>query len=570
MEINQLSQMNNMKQYSDYAIIGGLVCGPKTAAALARRMPKAKITIFEKGERISYGSCGLPYFASGDINSFEELTRTAYGLVRNQDFFRDCKGFEIKTGMEVIAIDRKRKVIQIRDAKSGEVMEHGYDKLIIAAGSEPVQPPFSIPTSDRIRNFARPEDAIHFRALAEKGKIGSAIILGGGFIGCELAETCGGMWGIETTLAEKEYGLLPDILDKEVSSMVEAELRRKKVELILGATAVKVEIDSDGLPTLYLSNNKTVSADFLFLCMGARPNIRLAKEAGLAIGPAGGILVNSRMQTSDSDIYAGGDCVELTHQLGGHKINLSMGSLANRHGWIIAENLAGNPTEFPGVLGAALIKIFDINVGAIGLSEQAARKAGYETSAVWGSFTDKPDYYPDKKGLTLKMVYSATDNRLLGLQAVGNGDICRRIDDFSIFLQKKGTIDDLISFEHGYAPPYADAMDPLHHLAAMAVAKRRGIEFINPIDIRDGDWVILDVREIAEAEAEPLPGLVSKENYFNIPIGQLTRNLNRLNYDMKIAAVCKRGPRAYQAAVTLKNAGFQNVRIIGGGIQMLY
>jgi rhodanese-related sulfurtransferase len=293
----------------------------------------------------------------------------------------------------------------------------------------------------------------------------------------------------------------------------------------------------------------------------------------LAIGETGAIVVDEFLRTSDHDIFAGGDCVESYHQITKKKIYLPLGSIANRHGRVIAENLTGNWMEFPAVLGAFLMKSFDINVGAVGLSEKAAIDSGCVPTSVWGSFSDKPDYYPESKVFTMKMTYCRHGGHLipLGLQAIGAGDVCRRIDVFSALLGKGSTIVDLLDFEHGYAPPYSEAVDPLQHLAAIAIAKERGLNIIGPdlACIEAGkNAIYLDVRETEEAALEILP-LPKLGRLINIPLNDLGDHLAELDRQSEIVVICKRGPRAYQAAVILKNAGYNKVKIVGGGIQAM-
>jgi NADPH-dependent 2,4-dienoyl-CoA reductase/sulfur reductase-like enzyme/rhodanese-related sulfurtransferase len=551
---------------SDFVIIGGVACGPKTAATLARRMPNASITLFQKEELLSYGSCGMPYFASGDIGSFNELVSTSYGQKRDEVFFDKSKGFCAKPGHEVTAIDRDSRVVTVRNLQTGETFEHGYGKLVLATGAQTNQPPFEVPDSDRVRPFTRPDDAIAFRKLAEQGQVGTALIVGGGFIGCEVAEAAGGLWGIEVTLVERENQILPFVLDPEMAAIAQRELVRQNVDVRTGTTIEKIELDDAGNPVVFVAGDDKITTDYVFLCLGVHPVSTLAAECGLEIGPTGGIAVDSHMRTSDENIYAGGDCVESVHQLTKQPIFLPMGSLANRHGRVIAENLAGDETKFPGVLGTFLVKVFDTNVGATGLSEQAARKAGLDTEVVWGSFPDKPDYYPEGQTFVLKMVYSREDNSLLGLQAVGAGDICRRIDVMASYLGRSARVADLFEFEHGYAPPYAEALDPLHHMAAMAEAQQRGeISFLNPgDDFSESDGQFVDVREAEEAEGEPFAGL---PGVINIPLGDLKERCDELNASEPAVVVCKRGPRSYQAALILRAAGFERVSILAGGLQ---
>lgn len=555
---------------SDIVIVGGVAAGPKAAATVARRLPEARITLFEKGPYISYGSCGLPYFASGDINSFEELTLTSYGIPRDIDFFEQTKGFKVVTCAQVTAIDRDKKLVKVVMTESGETVEHGYDKLVLATGALPDEPTFGVAESPKIRHFTKPDDAVDFRRMAEKGEIGRALIVGGGFIGCELAEATGGMWGIDTTLIEKENQLLPCLLDPEMADIVKREMRRNNVDVLTGFSVERIDLDEDGNPIARVSGRESISVDYVFLCLGVQPNVILAKECGLAIGETGGIAVDRFMRTSDSDIYAGGDCVESVSQVSGRKIHMPMGSLANRHGRVIAENIAGDKTEFPGVTGAFLVKVYDMNIGAVGISEQQAVKSDIEARAAWAAFVDKPDYYPESKSFTLKIVYGEKDGRLLGLQGAGYGDICRRIDVFSSFLQRKATIYDLLDFEHGHAPPYSESLDPLHHLASIAQAQQRGINFASPgLNSEYDNALWLDVRETEEADELPWKPLENSDKlrYINIPLNDLRGNLDRLERGKKIMIICSRGARSYQAAVILKNAGFNDVYIVGGGTQ---
>lgn len=546
-------------------IIGGVAAGPKSGTVLARRMPKAEIVLFQREKNISYGTCGLPYFASGDIESFTELINTSYGTPRDPGFFKKTKGITVRPETEVISIDRSAKNVKVKDLKSGEEFEESYDKLVIATGAYPVKAPFEIPESDRIGHFTRPEDAINFRKKAETGQVGKAVVIGGGFIGCELAEAASSLWGIETVLIEKEDQLLPYVLDKEMSLIVEREMARQEVEVHLGTTVEKITLSGDGNPVVHIEG-ESIETDYIFLCLGVKPEVSLARESSLDLGTTGGIRVDKHLRTSDSDIYAGGDCIESYNLISKQPLYIPMGSLANRHGRVIAENIAGGDETFNGVTGAFFVKVFDKNVGAVGLSEIAAKNCGIETETVWGSFPDKPDYYPEVKTFVLKLVYEKNTERLLGLQAIGNGDIFRRIDVMSTFLHDGKKIDDLFDFEHGYAPPYSEAMDPLHQLAGLAKAKARGMDIACFNFDKNGDVTWLDVREPEEISALPWPsddGQIIK----SITLNDLREHLNKLDKEKQIYIVCRRGARSYQAALILKNAGFKKVAVLGGGTQ---
>ncbi|MEZ5358075.1 MAG: FAD-dependent oxidoreductase [Candidatus Zixiibacteriota bacterium] len=552
--------------YSDVVIIGGVAAGPKTAATLARRDGSLTITLFQKEDLLSYGSCGLPYFASGDIEAFSELINTSYGVARDAEFFEKTKGFKAITGAEVSAINRDEKFVTIKKLASGETIQHGYGKLVIATGATPTPAPFPVAESRKISSFTRPSDAIAFRKAAQTGQVGKVAIVGGGFIGCELTEACAGLWGIETVLIEREPQILPYVLDNEMAEIAKREMIRQDIDVITGAEVQEVTLDDDGNPIVKIKGHDDVTADYVFLCLGVKPEVSLAKACGLNIGATGAIVVNEKMQTSDENIYAGGDCVETLNQITGRKFFIPMGSLANRHGRVIAENIIGNSASFPGALGAFFVKIFDINVGAVGLSQATATRAGLTTKAVWGSFPDKPDYYPESGIFVTKLVYEPGTEKVLGLQAVGKGDICRRIDSMSGLLQQKATLDTVLAFEHGYAPPYSEALDCLHHLAAMA---KSGYTFENPI-VDEGSelcryhWV--DVRETAEYAEAPLPEIPGR-SVVNIPLGEIRDRIGELDKSKPIVISCMRGPRSYQAAVILKQAGFEHVHILSGGFE---
>ncbi len=548
--------------HSDFVIIGGVAAGPKTAATLARRLPRTKITLFQKERHLSYASCGLPYYASGDVDSFEDLTKTEWDVVRDAEYFRTVKGFTAITGAEVTAIDRDSKTVTVK-REDGSAERHGYGKLVIATGAHPATPPFPVEFGGRVRCFTRPNDAQAFRALAEKGQVGTAIVIGAGYIGLEMTEAFASLWGIDVTLIEKESQVMPTVLDGEMAQLVEKELRKQDIDLRLDCV-VKSVAGGEEQVTVELADGETLTADYAIVCIGVKPATELAQGCGLEIGDAGGIVVNEYFQTSDSDIYAGGDCVELTNRLTGKKVWVPLGSLANRHGLIIAEHLAGNPVKYEGVLGSYLVKVFDLNLGGTGLNWAAAREVSESASAVWGTFIDKPEYYPESKTITLKMIYDQQTRQLLGLQGVGKGDIVRRVDVFAAYLQYYGTLNDLLLFEPGYAPPYAEAVDPLHHLVGMAIAESRGVVFVGPdsfAQLRDESAVWLDVREPAEYEAAPLevPGVK------NLPLNELRENLDNLPKEAKIVIVCQRGSRAYQAATVLRDAGYSDVVVLAGG-----
>jgi NADPH-dependent 2,4-dienoyl-CoA reductase/sulfur reductase-like enzyme/rhodanese-related sulfurtransferase len=538
---------------------------------LARRLPQATIALFEQGTHISYAACGLPFYASGEISSFEELNKTSYGVVRNVGFFRRSKGIGVITRAKVTGVNRTEKYVTVQLIDSGKELTHGYGKLVLVTGSRAKMPGFSVAKSPLIKNFTRPSDAIYFRSVAQAGSIGKAIIVGGGFIGCELAEATSGLWKIETVLIEREAQLLPRALDSEMAAFVQRSMKKNNVQVLTGYAIEKIVVSRDGKPIVVLRGGHKIESDIVFLCLGVEPEATLARECGLEIGATGAIVVDNHMRTSDPNIYAGGDCVESKHLVTGNAVYFPMGSIANRHGWVIAEDLAGKTAEFPGILGAFILKSFEINVGAVGLTEKGAKDAGYDPLTVCGSFVDKPDYFPESKPFSLKMVYRRDADKLLplGLQAAGPGDIARPLDVFSLLLAQWRSLDDFLDFEHVYAPPFAEAVNPLFHMASMAMAQARGFDFIGPdcfVSKARSTQIWLDVREPDESTAEPIT-LDGGGKVVCIPLGELGEKIQRLDCSARITIICKRGPRAYQAAVILRAAGFKNVSILGGGVQ---
>jgi NADPH-dependent 2,4-dienoyl-CoA reductase/sulfur reductase-like enzyme/rhodanese-related sulfurtransferase len=493
-------------------------------------------------------------------------------VARDAEFFRSSKGFSAMTGAEVSAIDRGRRVVTVKMAATGETIEHGYDKLVLATGASPVKPGFPIPDDPRVRPFQKPEDAQVFRRMAEAGKIGKVVIVGGGLIGCELVESAAGLWGLETALVEKEGHILPYVLDSEMAAMAQRHLESQGISVMTGCEVDRIKSRGEAGLQVGIEGSDALEADFVFLALGVQPNVDLARQCGLDIGPNGGIQVDRHMCTSDPRIFAGGDCVETTHRITGKTFFISMGSLANRHGRVIAEILAGGNEEFPGAFGTSFLKLFDYNLGATGLTERRAAASGFKPRCVWGTFPDKPDYHPEKRIFVVKMVYDGDSERLLGLQALGRGDATRRVDVFAALLQKQATVGDLFDFEPGYAPLYSEALDPLHHLAGMARARQRGVMFRHPghaLSSEAGEIMILDVREKEEAAAKPLPAAVAECgcDYSNIPLSELVERSSEVRRDKRIVVVCQRGSRSYQAALFLKAAGVHEVEVLGGGLQ---
>ena len=545
-------------------IIGGMAAGCKAAARLNRICSNYHITIIEKKPCLSVSSCGLPYYAGGDIDEFSELMKTSYGAVRDEKYFHDVKGVDVLTNTLVSEINTEKKEVVCCNIKD-EIFTISYDSLIIAAGSIPKEPAFEYQASPVISFFHSPLDSKNFREAVQRGEINRAVIVGGGFIGCEMMEALTSLWGIETVLIEKEKSLLPGCLDPEIAGLLENSIRSDKIQLMISASIDKIETDENNKPAVFLGNNAKINSDYVFFCLGVKPNIKLALKAGIKTGKHGGIIADRQMRTNLPDIYASGDCVEVKNLITNKSDYFPFGSLANRMGRVAADSIAGKSSLFKGAVGAFSLKLFDNIICAAGLSEEKAVKHGFKTAAVLGCWPDRPDYYPEMKNLFGKIVYEKNTLRLLGMQLIGEGEVTRYVDVFSELLSRKATVYDLLNLEHGYTPAHSSPISPLNNLGYMAINQEcEGIRNFNPILLPSFKGIIIDIREPYEIESEPFQGAC-----FKVPLSQIRLKLNNWNTEDQIIFICEKGPRSYEAARIFKNYGYKNVSYLAGG-NLLY
>ncbi len=546
----------------DIIVIGASAAGLRAAARARRLLPDAKILVIDRDSFISYGACGMPYFVSGDIHSADRLRETPYGIVRDTDFFRKSKGLEVIIETTVERIDCENKQVYCRSLKNGETSEYCYHKLVLATGANPIMLP-GVPTdSRRITTFKTLHDAIDLRKSLEKRDISKAGIVGGGFIGCEMAEAFGALWGVEVVLIEATPNILPNILDPEMASPVEEYMRSEGVEIHTSCPLQGIT-ENDEKVTLETAQGN-FEVDRVIIAVGVKPNSRLAAECGLTLGSRGGIVVDDRMTTSDPNIFAAGDCVEVKHMVSGQPMQLPLGSLANRQGRVIGSNLGGGDERFRPVVGSAAVKIYDMSVASTGLNEAAARDAGFDAASAWGTFTDRADYYPETENIHLKLVYDKSTGRLLGLQGYGKGDVVKRVDVFAALLRHDGYLEDLLDMEFAYAPPYAPAVDPLFSLGAMARNSMfEGVEPVSPAASLD-DRHVLDVRQEVEIAGQPLPDCDSQ----SIIPEELREKCEAISRDKPLLAVCAKGIRSAECTRILKEKGFMDVKYLGGGLFM--
>lgn len=532
-------------------IIGG-VAGGMSAATRARRMNEhANITVLEKGGFISFANCGLPYHLGGTIPDESKLLVTTAAAVRER--FR----IDARVGHEVTSIDRKAKTVTATNLRTGESMTLAYDRLILATGAVPIIPPVENARARNVFSLRSVEDT---RAIMEYlvGKSPKRVaIIGGGFIGLEMAEQMRHR-GLEVTLIEKFAHVLPP-LDPEMASMVSDELRRNGVTVHEGNGLKSLEGDSAKVTAVVLDDGTRVLADFVVMSIGVRPNTALAKEAGLEIGPTGGVKVDAWGRTSDPTIFAVGDMAEIEHGVTGKQTRIPLAGPANRDGRLAGEHAATDTSpRLPPAVGTAIVKVFDLSAGVTGLSEKAAHAEGLDVDTAYTISNHHSGYYPGAVPIQLKLVYEKGTGRVLGAQAVGKEGVDKRIDVIATTLHFKGTIDDLTELDLAYSPQFGSAKDPVHIAGFVASNQQRGI---SP-GIRGGDLtneVRIDVRTPTEFAEGSLPGAI------NLPLDQLRDHLAELDPTRPAVTFCKIGQRGYVAQRILLQRGFRSVMNLKGG-----
>ena len=542
-------------------IIGGTACGPKTAARARRCDPQAQITLIEQGAHLSTATCGLPYYISGVINEEQDLLRV------RQEFFEGVMNVQVMTNTKALAIDRVAGEVSVQSVESDQVSNIKYDKLVLATGSSPIVPNLEGVELKGIHTLSNIDDANTIRDMASATGVKRVAIVGAGLIGMEMAEAFA-FQELDVTVIEALDWVLPTLLDFEVAAKVEKHLYSRGVKLLLGQRVKGFVGNGDGILRKVLTENAEIDAEMSLLSIGARPNTELARDAGLTIGVTGGIAVNQYLQTSDLNIYAGGDCVENTNRVTGKKVLVPMGSTANKHGRIIGTNITGGSDTFPGVLGTAVVKIFDYNVARVGLNKQQAQAAGYEIVTAIVSDYEHASYYPGGREILIKLVAEKSSGRLLGGQAMGPGEVAKRIDVLATALAFGATAEDVSNLNLAYAPPFSNAMDPLHKAANVIRNKISGCAAaLNPVEARhlletNEDVILLDVRSPGEWDSCRIETPQTKL----LSLRELRSKLDSLPRDAEIVIYCQTGTRAYQAQRILVSEGFKNVKFVDGGI----
>ncbi len=557
-------------------IIGGVAAGPKSACHAKRLMPEAEITILDQDSLISYGGCGIPYYVSGDVNDEDQLRKTSFHMTRDAAFFQDAKGVTVRTRTRALAIDRQKKCVAVEHLDSGGKEEIPYDNLVIATGSQPFVLPIPGADLDGVYTISDLHKAIAIKERLGKGMIGKAVIIGGGAIGLEMAEAFADLWGVETSLLEFMPQVLPRIIDAPFAAMLQHHMAKHGVTIYTGEGASAIEGDDNGRVCRVVTPQRTIEADIVVMAAGVRPRSELARAAGLLVSPLG-IVVNNRLQTSDPNIYAAGDCIETVNLITGKKFYAPMGSLANRQGRVVGDNLAGIPSTFPGVIGSFVMKAFESCIGATGLSLETARAEGFDADASLTAPSDRAHFFPTESKMPMQLVFDRQSRRVLGVQAFGpmNDAVLARIDAAAALIAKGGTIDDCSLLEMAYAPPFATAIDALNAAANVADNIARGRQ--RNVAVTDflawianpgsrSDWLALDIRHPKEVApfAEQFGSI-----WLAMPYNEVRKRAAELPTDKTLIIICDAGTRSYEVQVFLDSIGRTTSLVLGGGFNVI-
>lgn len=549
-------------------IIGGVAAGPKAAARARRVAPDAEITVIEKGNLISYAGCGMPFYLSGEVQKFDHLFETTYGIIRDEEYFWREKGCKVLTRTEAKAIDRDKKEVSVENLSTGEKYTIPYDKLVLATGAEPFVPPIEGLNLKGVYKLNHPEDAQKIKERLDTAEGDEAAIVGAGMIGLETADALMKLH-MFCSVVELQEQVLPGVLDEDMAEVLTKKLTEQGIEFYLGHKVIKFEGDEEGNVTSVVTDKGVIDAGLVVVSVGVRPNVKLASDAGLAIGETGAISVNEQMQTSDSDIYALGDCVENTHLVSGKKVFVPMATSANRQGRVVGDNLAGGNSVFRGILGTGVLHTMGFNIGRTGLGEKQARDLGYQIVTGLNHTFDRTHYHPDHGLVLMKLIIEESTGKILGAQALGQGDAVKRIDVVATAITLGSTVDQLVDVDLGYAPPFSTPIDVSAHAANIVRNKVAGLaktisarELKQKMD-RGADMLILDVRTEPQYNMRRL----KDDRVKLVVLGDLREKIDEIPRDKEIVVICALGTRSYEAFRTLKGAGFKDVKYMEGGLQ---
>ena len=535
-------------------IIGGVAGGASAAARIRRLDETAQIIVLERSNYVSYANCGLPYFIGGVIREQAELT-----LQTPQSFWERFH-IDVRVRNEAVDIDVKSKTVAIRRLDTGEIYHEQYDKLLLSPGAKPVVPHLPGVTSDRIFSLRTVEDTLRIRKFIEEYKPATAVLVGGGFIGLEMAENLTAM-GISVTVIQRSNQLFAP-MDADMASFIHAQMRSHGVKLELEKTVTGFS-SKGGKPVTMIKDSEPISSDMVLLGVGVEPDTVLAEKAGLALGIRGAVAVNEYMETSVPDIYAVGDAVEVSHFVTGKKSLISLAGPANKQGRIAADNICGGNSMFKGTQGSSVIKIFEMTGAVTGINEKTAEAAGIVYDKVVLSPVSHAVYYPGGQTMYMKVLYEKETLRLLGAQIAGYEGVDKRIDVLAAAIRMGMTADKLAELELAYAPPYSSAKDPVNMAGFMIenLETEKVAQFHwNEVEKLkcDGSMTLIDVRTAEEFDSGHIKG------FFNIPVDELREHIEEFDIKKPVYVVCQSGLRSYIACCILSQHGFECYNLSGG------
>ena len=530
-------------------IVGGVAGGATAAARIRRLDEKAEIIIFERSGYVSYANCGLPYYIGGEIADKEDL------FLQTPEGFWSRFKIDVRTLHEVTKINRERKTVTVLDKNAGNVFEESYDKLILSPGAKPVMPDFCKGDCSNIFTLRTVEDTLKIREFTDNNPTRTAVIIGGGFIGLEMAENLKNR-GIDVTVIQKGDHLL-NTVDSDIASFIHTNLRSKGINILLNANVKSIENN------MVVTDCQEIPADMVIVSVGVSPENALAKDAGLALGVKGAIAVSDNMQTSDEDIYAVGDAVEVENFISKDKAVITLAGPANKQGRIAADNICGINSTYKGTQGASVIKLFDMTVASTGMTETQLKLSNIAYEKVILSPLSHAGYYPGATVMTLKVIFEKETYKILGAQAVGYEGVEKRIDVIATAIFAGLTADKLKDLELSYAPPYSSAKDPVNMAGFIIENMKNGIvgqfyyEDIPLLQKRD-DVTLLDTRTVYEY----MRG--HAEGFINIPVDELRERLTELDKSKPVYVMCQSGLRSYLATRILMQNGFDAYNFAGG------
>lgn len=536
-------------------IVGGVAGGATAAARLRRLNENAEIIMIERSGYVSYANCGLPYYIGGTITDRSKLT------LQTPESFRNRFGIDARVRQEVVSIDRTARTVTVRRLGDGAEYVESYDKLILSPGARPVTPDLPGIDAERLFTLRTVEDTYRIAEFIEREHPRRAVVVGAGFIGLEMAENLRDR-GLDVTVVQRGEHVMP-VFDADMASLLHNHLRENGVDLLLKADVAGFSEDAGGITTA-LADGRSLEGDLVILSIGVAPESALARDAGLELGLRGGIKVDAAMRTSDPDIYAVGDAVEVTNVVTGSPALIALAGPANKQGRIAADNICGRASEFAGSQGSSVLKLFELDAASTGLTLAAARAAGLDADAVILSPANHATYYPGAETMTLKVVYERGTSRILGGQAIGRGGVDKRIDVLAVAIRARMGASDLTDLDLAYAPPYSSAKDPVNMAGFMIENILDGLvdqitwDEALALAVSSDDIALLDTRTAGEHAHGGIDGAL------HVPVDELREHLDELPRDKRLLVFCASGLRSYVACRVLSQHGFACANVAGG------